>query len=356
MSDVYHDAEYLNQISYKLERFKQKDRLKWNFRCPFCNDSEKSKLKARGVMKEGKHGLYYFCYNCDKNASFRDFLKFMDPGLFAQYQSDKYRPVIRDISEENVDLDLFDIELEMPEKKKVTKEKEAQVVIPIKSLDEDHFAREYLKARQIPKKAWRRISFSSKLDSLIDQKKRRPEPRIVFTCKTLDGEPFAYSGRIIPEYEGLRYKVINLTEKPLVFGMEKIDIDSKVYVVEGPVDSLFLPNCLAACCASLSSIEDILKTHEAPVPTEMVLVYDNEKRNKDIVKRMMKAVKLGFKICVWPDWVKQKDINLMVLAGLDPLEIITENTYSGLSAKHKINKWKRCELQKPFSPRKQSSD
>ena len=74
------------------------------------------------------------------------------------------------------------------------------------------------------------------------------------------------------------------------------------------------------------------------------LIFDNEPRNKEIVHKIEKCIKKGFAICIWPDTVKFKDINDMVLGDMDILEIINiinTNTYRGLPARLKFNQWKR---------------
>jgi hypothetical protein len=73
-------------------------------------------------------------------------------------------------------------------------------------------------------------------------------------------------------------------------------------------------------------------------------VFDNEPRNKEIVKKIEKAIDQGYKVCLWPETIEQKDINDMVLAGLTPkkiVDIINDNTYSDLSAKMKFATWKK---------------
>ena len=47
---------------------------------------------------------------------------------------------------------------------------------------------------------------------------------------------------------------------------------------------------------------------------------------------------------VWPDHIKCKDINDMVMGGLDSdeiINIINESSASGLEAQIRINKWKK---------------
>ena len=42
---------------------------------------------------------------------------------------------------------------------------------------------------------------------------------------------------------------------------------------------------------------------------------DNEPRSREIIKRMEKLIDKDYELVIWPDNVKEKDINDMVLAG-----------------------------------------
>ena len=51
----YIDIKYLNIISPQLQKFKKKGNNLWNFRCPYCGDSQKNKTKARGFVYQKKN-------------------------------------------------------------------------------------------------------------------------------------------------------------------------------------------------------------------------------------------------------------------------------------------------------------
>ena len=130
----------------------------------------------------------------------------------------------------------------------------------------------------------------------------------------------------------LRYITIMFDDHQKVFGLDTINKNEKVYVTEGPLDSLFVDNAIAMCGADVDlSAWDY----------EFVYVYDNEPRNKQIIERMEKSISKQDNIVIWPKNIKEKDINDMVLAGLDPSAIILSNTYNGLEAKLKFTDWKR---------------
>ena len=74
-------------------------------------------------------------------------------------------------------------------------------------------------------------------------------------------------------------------------------------------------------------------------------MLDNERRNVQIVDALKKLIINGYSVCIWPDSVKEKDINEMIISGKttdDIVEIIDNNTYSGLQANFQLSQWKRC--------------
>ena len=97
----------------------------------------------------------------------------------------------------------------------------------------------------------------------------------------------------------------------LIYGQERIDESKRKYCVEGPLDSLFLPNCMAMAGVKFNVFD-----------LETIIVLDNEKRNKEIVHSMEKFITKGYKVCIWPDDIQGKDINEMILNGMASREII----------------------------------
>ena len=101
---------------------------------------------------------------------------------------------------------------------------------------------------------------------------------------------------------------------------------------------MFLDNCLAAAGADLT-----LKTN----PENVTYIFDNEPRNKEIVKRMYKVIDNNYNIFMWPDNIKSKDINDLIISGKTIPEvqsIISTNTHNKLSALTKLNSWKKCNV------------
>jgi len=122
----------------------------------------------------------------------------------------------------------------------------------------------------------------------------------------VDGEVFALQGRAFGK-EQPKYLTIKLQEnKQKIFGLERINLHKRLYIVEGPLDSLFLENCLAAGGADI----------QLPVEKkDVVFIFDNEPRNKEIIDRMYKMIDKDYMITIWPEGTKEKDINEMIMNG-----------------------------------------
>ena len=87
----YIDTKYLNIISPYLQQFKKKADNLWNFRCPYCGDSQKSKTKARGFVFRKKNDLFYKCHNCGVGASLGNLIKTVDSKTYKDYIFERYK-------------------------------------------------------------------------------------------------------------------------------------------------------------------------------------------------------------------------------------------------------------------------
>ena len=78
---------------------------------------------------------------------------------------------------------------------------------------------------------------------------------------------------------------------------------------------------------------------------DVVFVMDNEPRNKQIVDRMQQIISAKKRVVIWPEKIKEKDINDVIMSGIDSSElmsIISKNTFEGLTAKLEFSTWKKC--------------
>jgi len=167
---------------------------------------------------------------------------------------------------------------------------------------------------------------------------QRDETRLLIPFIDKNKNVHAYQGRAVGESK-VKYITIVLDDAvPKVYGLDTVDFNKTVYVMEGPIDSMFIPNSIATAGGDLASA-----IHSFP-KQGMVVVYDNEPRSKETIKKLDKAILNGYNVCIWPDNLEHKDVNDMVLAGLSSdfiKHIIDKNTYKDLAAKMALSKWSK---------------
>ncbi|MGA1433768.1 MAG: DNA primase [Candidatus Nanopelagicaceae bacterium] len=316
-------------MSSRLVLFARKKADLYNFRCPYCGDSQKRRNKARGYLFKIKNDFVFKCHNCGMGRTLANFLKDQDTFLHDQYVMEKFKD-----GKTGKGTTVPNPKFEFKEPKFVKKDTGLE---KISDLNISHPAREYLENRGIkdleyfyycPKfKEW-----TNKQKKMFDNLKQ-DSPRIIIPFKDKQGNLFGYQGRSLAPKAKLRYITIMLDEEqPKIFGLDRINETETVYVTEGPFDSMFIRNSIAMCGSDveLSSLD-----------CQFVYIYDNEPRNKQIVERIDKTIRQGNKVVIWPKNIQQKDINDMVLAGLNVQNVVESNVYSGLEATLKLNDWKK---------------
>jgi predicted RNA-binding Zn-ribbon protein involved in translation (DUF1610 family) len=325
------DEHYARLISSRLDKFKHVKSGTYNFRCPYCGDSEKHRNKARGYLFTKNSGLVYKCHNCGVGRSFGNFLKDQAMDLYDEYVMERYKAGLTGKGR-NVADPTFKIE-----KPKFKKKGELQ---SIERLNNEHPAVGYLQGRQIPKEHFANLYYTDKFCTWVNTQKptfkdvKKDHPRIIIPFIDTNGEWFGFQGRSIDPDEKLRYITIMLDESRIkVFGLNRVDFDKTVYITEGPIDSLYIDNAIAMAGADVDW--SLLSNKEA------VFVFDNEQRNKEIITRMEKAIEKGYEIVIWPENLQEKDLNDMYIAGHDVQSLVEFNTYSGLQAQIKLSEWKK---------------
>jgi len=336
---LFLDQKYLSLISNRLPLFKKKGDYLFNCRCTICGDSSRHKRKARGYFFKFKNELRYKCHNCDASLSFSNFLKETDTILYSQYSLEKYT--------EGNPVRLSNTVPEMVFTEPVFKTQEERILDNIldrlDTLPDDNEGVKFCLSRNIPKEKFKQIYFISNVKNIVQlnpiykESIKTEEPRLVLPFYDSNGQLSGVTCRAL-RGETLRYITVKIKDNvPLLFGINEIDSKKTIYVVEGPIDSLFLDNCIAAAGTSFNKINTLGIDN-----SNMVLIFDNQPRNKEVCKIIEKNIDQGNKVVIWPQNMEEKDINDMVTAGRDVISIINKNTFHGLTAKAKFIAWKRC--------------
>ena len=332
---LYTDQKYVGLISPRLDRFKQVRPNLWNSRCPICGDSQKNKAKKRLYIYAKLQDLYVKCHNCGYGASLGNFIKQLDPHLHGQYVLERYSQgqTGRGKTKE-------------PEFKFTSpkfKPRPTTIKLPsIGSLKPSHHARLFYEGRKIPDDFLNRVFFAEDFKKWamsvcqVNYSNLGPwEPRMVIPFFDENGKLIAAQGRALGQNE-LRYITVKIHEdNSKIYGLDRWKSEEYTYIVEGPIDSMFLPNCLAVAGGDLQSTKFNKE--------KCILIFDNEPRNEHTVKKLMKSIDDGWSVVIWPKDKKFKDINDLVINGLSTdeiLEMINKNTMKGLEADWAARKWR----------------
>lgn len=337
MAAVWLDSKYANILGSRLERFKRVQN-NFNFRCPLCGDSKKNRTKARGWILIKNQKSNYYCFNCGASTSFRMFLKRMDESLFMEYVKESMLE-----QGQNPEVVEFTQKLKAP---KFVSTTQLSALKKISQLHPDHPVKRYIDKRQIPPQYHYKLFYATRYKAWVNTvipnkfKLDRDEPRIIIPLLSEDKELMGMQCRSLDPKAEVKYITLLINEdNPKAYGLDTVDKSKIILALEGPIDTMFLSNAIASCGGK---IDPIVK--QCGFPKEnVIIVYDNEPRNKDTVKKMEDAINDGYKVCIWPAQIKQKDINDMVLEGLTPEYIestIKQNSYFGPAAKLMLAAWR----------------
>jgi transcription elongation factor Elf1 len=332
---IWIDQKYIGTLSVRLSKFKRKGDYLYNFRCPICGDSQTNRNKARGYVFAQKGGLFYKCHNCSASMSLGNLIKHVDSTLYKEYCLDRYKAGETGRKAHKDHGFVF-----KPVRFGSNRDDNFKgVLTKLTTLSEDHEAVRYVKSRKIPKEKYENLFLVEDISSMkvfapeYEEKLTTHEPRLVMPFYNEQNELIGFSCRAL-RGEKQRYIVIKLKETPMLYNLNHIDKKQTVYVTEGPIDSLFLPNAVAV---GNSNLKEALKYLSG------TLIYDNEPRNKEIVREMKSSIEVNASVCIWPKTIKEKDINEMIMSGRTQNEIldtINKNTFSGAQALLEFNNWR----------------
>jgi hypothetical protein len=318
------DSKYIGLVSSRLQKFKRVKADLYNFRCPLCGDSQKNKNKTRGYIYTVKNNTNFKCHNCGASLSFNNFLKELDPSLHKQYIMEKFK---EGHTGKNFVVEEPKFDFVKPVfKKKLDLPKASEILI----------AKEYLERRKVnPEKFY----FADKFKEWVNTQKQtfdtitRDESRIIIPMYDKDSNLIGFQGRALGPSPNKYITVMLSDDAPKIYGLEKVDSSKSIYIVEGPFDSTFIENAVAMCGSDI----DIRSFGWR----DYIYVFDNEPRNREIVNRISKTIDRGDKVVIWSSNIKEKDINDLVLAGHNVMDMLKSNTHIGLEAKIKFNNWKK---------------
>jgi len=335
------DQKYLGMVSTKLRNYSKKGSRLYNCSCPLCGDSSSDKKKARGYFmpKNKGSGLYYYCHKCNEAMPFGLFLRRIDGRLYEEYRRERIGSKYSKLPETVIPAKL------KSRRELATSIPDIELTNSLSSMtDMPSEVSKYLIDRKIPLEMLLKYFFYTddfkSLANMVcpgsfpDNALKYKEPRIIITMLDPTGKLIGIQGRAIAKSRA-KYVTIKTKNAPKkIFGLDRIRHNRPVYVFEGPIDSCFVENAIGVCGADLvSQVEGM--------SIDPIFCFDNEPYSKIITKKIYRAIENNKKVVIFPRQTTQKDINDMVLAGIDVNKLLKERTFSGLRARAEFNQWSR---------------
>ena len=317
------------ELSHYLIKFKKVSERVYTFRCPLCGDSKKSKIKTRGYFYFFKNSYWFKCFNCDIALPLLKFIQQHYPELYRQNL----------ISSFNQKLNTKSVtELSLPIKT------HSSLLRPCSSSLE---VLEFLSTRKIPKSFYQYIWVIDNVNELVAEVNlsgynplRQVYPRLVIPIQDQNNKLIGYVTRAVDSNDPIRYYNIRVNEGLFLWGQQTVDKRKEVYILEGILDSSFIPNSLATLSAA--SFQKALDFCDQNKITSRILVFDNEPRNKQIHELVKKYINKGERVVLYLDFpFSGKDINDLILnnSNLDIVKELKQRTYQGLTAQLNYQRW-----------------
>ena len=337
------------------ERYRRKidvysDRL--NFACPICGDSVSDVRKKRGNLYIDS--LSYHCYNCGCHMGVNALLH-----KFGEDLSNEDKIVVHEIQqntkkfEKRVSSGQGSMSMTLLDKLGVPKMiffKQLGIISPYKN----ERASSYLKSRMINIQDWKYFAYDPKTDELYILNLTPGEKIIGFQIRQLNPnsiksryiskrmtrlyadvfnkdinhivevvlskEPLGE--KYIQEEDGIENIVANLDRLSGIFNIMNVNMNQPITIMEGPIDSLAIPNSIALQGAS-KQLDGFFDNIE-----NVRFVYDNDKAGKQAAIKKLKSHKTVF---LWTQYLNKintkvniKDLNDLQKTNLFDLNKIEE--------------------------------
>jgi len=339
---IFLDKKYIAVLSFHLDKFRKVDSDRFNFRCPVCGDSKKSSRLARGWIypHDEKPEMWFKCWNCSISMSLKYFLKSYFKDIYKSY-------LVEQFGDRNKHKEIDDYDYTPARKMIFTETSVVDQLEKISDLDENHKAVQLLIKRKIPKKFYSYFYYAKNFKSWVNswnkekfENIKHDHDRLVIAYRDKDKKLIAIQGRSFSDQVSPKYLTLKVDESvDYIFGLDRVDPSKNVQIVEGPIDSMFLPNAIAVGSAGLNN----------PGFDDVTYIWDNEPRNAQIIKQTINKIikNTNEKFCIWQNTNKLKFKDINDLAEHENLsleqihDLININTFSGLKALHIINNWKK---------------
>ena len=305
-----------------------------------CGDSKTNSNKKRGYIYLKDDSYRFHCHNCGADKDFKWFLRDIDNDLYNDFRKESaWNAFSGPKHEDTIDTSIF------KQTRRPRPPKHQKYMVPLDSTDENNPGRKYLLERGVNEKALNKVLWTEHYDKAIselfgDKYEGRsiPTTGIVFPVyANISGTDtiIGYQLRSVDKNVSKAHRFITCMSDGYnaMFGLKDINFTKQVYVVEGPIDSLFIPNCVAVLTSTL---------WKADIPNA-VYINDCEPRNTQVSKQVKKCIDKGLSVVMLPMKYNGMDVNDIVkkfkYTTDELLTLFKKYTYKGLKAEVAFAQW-----------------
>jgi hypothetical protein len=210
---------------------------------------------------------------------------------------------------------------------------EKQVSYYIESFHRDIVLRamNYIKDRRLDTAVNRPKSLYLSFDDFVHK------DRLIIPFYSNTGKIGSYQSRLLLDTNDAKY-LTKYGEKCL-YGENTISEDIPyIFVFEGPIDAMFCKNGVAVGGAKRTDRQN--QFLETCIGHEVIYVFDNDKNNEEMESQVIKTIKRGGRVLIWPKKMsKFKDVNeICCHLSTDeiPYSFFVKNSFKGLDAEVKF--------------------
>lgn len=299
--------------------------------CPICHEGTSRGRKRRCYYIVDDNIIY--CHNCERGWTPLNWI--------IQVSGERKEEILKDV--QNYEPNIREIILE----KEPIKEKIKLLTLPEDSINLDDQQQlefykdnniiktslDFIKRRRLDTAKYRAKTFWISLKDVIHKN------RFCIPFYNLNGQIIFYQTRTILDSDDRPKYLSKMGADKTVFNVERIDPDyDKIYILEGPIDAMFIKNGVATCGLNYTETQQS-QLRNYPFHRK-IRVIDNDIQNKEVYEKILECIDNGEEVFLWPKQFKLfKDINeVCIKYNLDqfPIDLINKNIYSGDTARMKL--------------------
>ena len=343
------DIKFTLLLSSRLDRFKDCGQHVYNFRCPFCGDSKKNQFKARGYIYPVENDLSYRCHNCGASMRLSTFIKELDIGMYSEYKLEKFGNTRPTVEETKIEYKKSNNLIRLEKNSILNK------CVSIDNINSNHplqAVKEYVIQRKIPEKYYSQLYATNSLNYIsrnIPKYVDKMFPEFLslvipfyddngmlsyIQCRRLDASV---------EDNKRRYTTFEVDEDCIkIWGLNNVNWDNKVFLLEGPIDAMCVNNALAMAGVAQSVVLSYLQTKQ-PNNSNICICYDSDyKVNDDILKALTHRINEGYSVIIYDKYFTWKDVNAVMEKGNwtynQVQDYLNSRMFNGMRAKLELSK------------------